>query len=152
MKREVIKILLVDDDEDDVVLIKEFIAEGLKGIKWEIQQATSVEGALEKILAEKYDICLVDYRLGEFDGLSLLQEIKYKGIEVPVVLLTGQGDEEIAVQAMKAGVSDYLLKSRLTPELLTSSIRYTVELYKREMLRKQAEEGLRKLSRAVEQS
>lgn len=152
MDKKGIKILIVEDDEDDVVLIKDFIHSGMKGVVCTIDHATSFFQAESYIENNCYDICLLDYRLGEVDGLEFLRTVKTKEVTTPIIFLTGQGDEEVAIAAMKAGATDYLLKAKLSPELLCQSIRYAVELHKKEELRRQAEEQVRKLLCAIEQS
>jgi len=152
MDEQGIKILIVDDDEDDAILIKDFIHTGMKGSALTIDYIVSFSVAAPRIHHASYDVCLLDYRLGERDGLDLLRTLRKRGITVPVIFLTGQGDEEIAVEAMKAGATDYLLKAKLSPDLLCQSIRYAVELNKKEKLHKQAEAQIRKLSYAIEQS
>src|SRR5207249_11403069 len=73
------------------------------------------------------DICLIDYRLGARNGIELLRQALERGCVAPVILLTGQGEHEIDLQAMKAGAADYLVKGRLDAGLLERSIRYAIE-------------------------
>lgn len=138
-----IKILVVDDDEDDAILVRDFINEGMRRNPYSIEQASSFSEALSRIDTNDYDIFLLDYQLGEGNGLQLMQEIRSKGVPSPVIFLTGHGDEEIAVSAMKAGAADYLPKTKLTSHLLCHSISYSLELYKTNELRRQAENALK---------
>jgi PAS domain S-box-containing protein len=80
---------------------------------------------------------LLDYRLGQRDGLELLRESAGKGCDVPVIVLTGQGDYRIDVEAMRSGAADYLIKDSITSDLLERAIRYSIE-------RKRTESALRK--------
>lgn len=152
MKEPEIKILIVDDDTDDIVLIKDFLQSGMKGVKCVLDHASSLSEAISCVSRTDYEVCLFDYRLGEVDGLDVLRRIRAEGVAAPVIFLTGQGDEEIAVEAMKAGAVDYLPKAKLSSELLCQSVRYAMELREKEMARKKAEAALKEseeLNRAV---
>jgi diguanylate cyclase (GGDEF)-like protein len=140
MKEQEIKILLVEDDEDDVVLIKSFILSGMKDRKVSIELASSFLEAIAYLDKTRYDICLFDYRLGQVNGVDLLRTMRATGITTPVIFLTGQGDEEVAVEAMKAGATDYLIKAKLSSDLLCKSIRYVMELQKKEEALREGEE------------
>lgn len=122
MVEQKVSILLVDDDEDDVVLIREYLVEGMSDSLYIIDHASSCAEAESHLMQVYYDICLFDYRLGEVDGLDLLRSIRNQKNTIPVIFLTGQGDEEVAVEAMKAGATNYLVKAKLTPDLLCKTI------------------------------
>ncbi|MGH8522684.1 MAG: ATP-binding protein, partial [Gammaproteobacteria bacterium] len=81
-----------------------------------------------RIESEDYDVWLFDYRLGAHSGLDLLQAAAKQGCEVPVILLTGQGDREVDLQAAQLGAWDYLSKQELElcPKLLERAIRYGI--------------------------
>jgi len=122
----VLRILLVDDDEDDRLVTRDMLAES--GRAWyELTAVASYEDALTAIKAGQHDVYLIDYRLGEHDGLGLLREVRAQGDRKPIVLLTGAGDYDVDVEAMKAGAADYLVKGQISPALLERSIRYAVE-------------------------
>jgi two-component system NtrC family sensor kinase len=130
------RILLVEDDEDDAFFIKELIKELHIRPFPEIIHAHSPSFGLDLLQDDTFDICLFDYRLGEIDGIDLIQQVRSKGLHCPIILLTGQGDQEIAVQAMKAGAIDYLVKSKLTTESLETAMRYAMQLHNEEVRRK----------------
>jgi PAS domain S-box-containing protein len=135
MNNEPVRVLLVDDDEDDYVLTRDWFCE-MEGARFELEWVASYDAALNAIAHHHHDVYLLDYRLGERNGLELLREAIAKGCKAPIILLTGQGDHEIDVEAMKAGAADYLDKSQLGAPLLERSIRYAIE-------RKQAEQKIR---------
>jgi two-component system cell cycle sensor histidine kinase/response regulator CckA len=121
-----LRVLLVEDDEDDYILTRGLLSD-IKGKRFEITWIKNPHEGLEAMAANRHDVCLVDYRLGALTGIELLRAALSRNCQAPVILLTGQGEREIDVEAMKAGASDYLVKGRLEPELLERSIRYAVE-------------------------
>ncbi|MGH6902008.1 MAG: putative bifunctional diguanylate cyclase/phosphodiesterase, partial [Geminicoccaceae bacterium] len=88
--------------------------------------------ALAVIAQARHDICLVDYRLGERNGLELVREAVEVGSAAPFIVLTGQGNREIDLEAMRAGAADYLAKSEMTAPLLDRAIRYAIERHRAE--------------------
>lgn len=135
MDNHLVRVLLVDDDEDDYILTRDLLSES-QGIRFELEWIAACDPALEAIAHNKYDVYLLDYRLGEHNGLQLLRDAVAQGCTAPIILLTGQGDREIDIEAMKAGAADYLDKSQIRAPLLERSIRYAVE-------RKKAEQKIR---------
>lgn len=133
----------MDDDEDDNLLVKELLREGFPDIKISLDSASYSDGAQKYLYKKQYDICLLDLRLGENDGVKLLNVAKEKCATVPVIFLTGQGDQGKAVEVMKACASDYLIKSRLSVEGLERAIRNAIELRNEKEQRNKAETALR---------
>jgi diguanylate cyclase (GGDEF)-like protein len=119
-------ILLVEDDEDDFILTRDLLSE-VEGISYNIEWASTYESALDAIKCRCHDVYLFDYRLGERTGLELMRTTLDSGSKVPVILMTGQGDKEIDMEAMSAGASDYLVKGNIDAQLLERTIRYAVE-------------------------
>lgn len=144
MTRKSLKILIIEDDEDDLFYIKELLNEGLGEPAPIIDHYSSIGRSLENLNPFHYDLAMFDYRLGEINGIELLRNIREQGCDIPIILFTGQGDQEVAVEAMKAGATDYLAKGKLSIESVTQSIRYALGLRKEEILRKQTEEKLKK--------
>lgn len=121
-----IRIAIIDDDEEDFFIISDCI-QAIEGSNFHIDWYNNYQDGLQKINAREYDIYFVDYRLGSHTGLELLQEINRNGFYDPVVLLTGKGNKDIDIKAMKYGATDYLVKSELTTEKLERCIRYSLE-------------------------
>jgi PAS domain S-box-containing protein len=126
MEERPLRVFLIEDDEDDYILIKEMLSK-IPSPGIEIEWFNDYDGGLEALCSRPLDACLMDYRLGERSGLELLREAIQKGCEAPIVLLTGQGDHEVDVEAMKAGAYDYLVKGQISPDLLERSIRFAME-------------------------
>jgi DNA-binding response OmpR family regulator len=122
----VVRVLLVDDDDDDYRLTREMLAEVAQP-KYELEWAKTYDAGLEVIGRREHDVYLLDYRLGERDGLQLLREALMRGCRAPLILLTGQGDREVDLAAMSAGAADFLPKNQLSAALLERSIRYALD-------------------------
>jgi diguanylate cyclase (GGDEF)-like protein len=149
MDKDQLKILVVDDDEDDIFLVKELLREGFPSTAVTLDSTNSSHGAQKYLEKNQYDICLLDLRLGENDGVTLLNLAKEQCATVPVIFLTGQGDQEKAVEVMKAGAADYLIKSRLSVEGLKRAIKNAIELRNEKEQRNKAETALRAQDRLL---
>ena len=121
-----IKVLLVDDDEDDYLITRDLVSR-VRESRYQLEWINNYNEGLAAIKRGEHDICLLDYRLGERTGLELLRELQSFKARPPIILLTGQGDQEIDIEAMKAGAADYLVKGRLTADTLERSIRFALE-------------------------
>jgi two-component system, cell cycle response regulator len=121
------RILLIDDDRLQYSLMNGFIGQFRTG-PWELEWVDSYAAGLKKLVGSRYAVCLLDYRLGDRDGLELLREARAADSPTPVVLLTGEDTNEIDEAAMEAGAMDYLVKGEITPRMLEHSIRYARKL------------------------
>jgi signal transduction histidine kinase len=137
-----VRILLVDDDEDERVILESILADAGPGRRFALERAGTAGEALALVATLRWDLLLLDYRLGETDGLALLRECRARGVETPVIFLTGQGDQEIAVEAMKAGATDFLVKSKISLDGLLAAIRHALDLDEKERARREAERRL----------
>jgi len=99
----------------------------VKGEVFRLDWIPSYHDALQAIRRGEHDVYLLDYRLGGNNGLDILREARGDGCGAPMILLTGQGDDAVDVEAMKAGASDYLVKGQIESSLLGRSIRYAIE-------------------------
>jgi signal transduction histidine kinase len=125
-----LKILLVDDDEVDRIAVRRALKK--TPLKIELTEADASKSAIANLVEQSFEIILLDYRLPDCTGLELISQIKQLKIDTPFIVLTGQGDEEIAVEIMKAGASDYLAKSKIEPTNLAKSIKNAIRLYQAE--------------------
>ncbi len=138
---ENVKILMVDDDEVDCMAVKRSLKSA--GVEMEWAEVTECESAIAILQQQTFDCIFLDYLLPDGNGLELVQQIRALGIATPIVVLTGQGDERIAVEVMKAGAFDYLPKARITPENLYQILNQAVRLYRAEQAAILAGEKLR---------
>ncbi|HEY9685416.1 MAG TPA: ATP-binding protein [Coleofasciculaceae cyanobacterium] len=121
-----VRVLLVDDDEDEYIITRRIISE-IVGRKHLLDWAATYEQGLQMIVEGNHDIYLIDYRLDEHTGLDLLKEAIAEGCTQPMILLTGQEDREVDIEAMRSGAWDYLVKGRIDAPVLERAIRYTLE-------------------------
>ena len=121
-----IKVLFVEDDEDDYLIARDLFEE-IPGGSYELEWVRSFDDALALETPDCYDICLLDYRLGEHDGIELMTELRSRGFNCPMILLTGQGDMEIDRMATTAGASDFLVKGQISSAALERSVRYAIQ-------------------------
>ena len=145
---ETLKILLVDDDEDDYILTRDLLFE-VENKKYDIEWVDNYDAALKVIDRDAHDVYLFDFRLGSHSGMELLQYAVEHKRTAPVILLTGQGDHETDVAAMKAGASDFLMKGHISAQLLERSIRYAVNNKKTEKALKDSEVKYRSLAQSA---
>ncbi|MBF0634511.1 MAG: PAS domain S-box protein, partial [Nitrospinae bacterium] len=119
-------ILMIDDSEDDFVLIRDMLDEAVPG-KYEMSWASSFSRGLKMAEESIYAVAFLDYRLGDGDGLKFLMEARAKGLKTPMVFLTGKGNYWVGVEAIRRGVSDFLVKGEVTPALLERAILHAIE-------------------------
>ena len=112
MNNKPLKILIVDDREDDaLLLIRELKKNGFNPDYKRVDNPTDMNSTLDN---EKFDIVVSDFAMPNFTGLDALKIFKSKSLYIPFILISGAIGEDVAVQAIKAGANDYLLKNNLT--------------------------------------
>lgn len=136
-----VSVLLVDDDKEEYVVTKKHLRDARTGT-FQVEWAPSFGDALRAMKDAHYDVCLLDYHLGERTGIELLSEMRSLRYDLPVILLTGRGSLELDIEAMQMGAFDYLEKSDVTPVLLERSIRYTIENHRARAALREANEEL----------
>ena len=121
-----VRVLLVEDDEDDYLLTRDLLRE-IDSRRFELEWLQSYEAALQRVGRNDFDVALFDFRLGSRTGLELLHAARELRCTAPIILMTGQGDLEIDLEAMRSGAADYLVKGELDAALLERSIRYAIQ-------------------------
>lgn len=148
-----LKILIVDDDDVDRMAVRRALK--ASGLDVMVTEAEDADSALAKLNHEHFDCCLLDYRMPGSDGLDVVRRARENGLMVPFIMLTGFGDEQTAVELMKAGAADYISKNTLTPERLALSLRGVVRVHQAEIEANRADVELRRYAqqmRAVAQA
>jgi DNA-binding NtrC family response regulator len=115
-------ISIVDDSEIDRFTYRRYL-ESAPNLNWQIVDCESAEEALDLCNRDCPDVILLDYLLPGTNGLELLQDLTQRLGKLPVIImLTGQGNEAVAVEAMKRGAQDYLIKGQLTAQMLVNAV------------------------------
>ncbi len=119
------RVLVVEDDNQQARFIQLILTKYTP--PFDVQLANDGPVAVELASKEKYDVITLDYNLPSMTGLQVLEQLKKLDIQAPIIMVTGQGDEKIAVQALRNGALDYITKSKeqlnLLPRVLLRAIR-----------------------------
>ncbi len=121
-----VKVLLIEDDADDYLLTCDLLEETTRST-YEVTWCADSESGLVALYSGRYDICLVDYRLGAQTAIELLEQGAQALRRTPAIVLTGSHSSEIDHAAMEAGAADYLVKDQLTSDSLERTIRYAMQ-------------------------
>ena len=121
-----LSILIVEDNPADVLLITEYLAEK-KGVEFNFKDTDNLESAIGLLSQHDFDVILLDLFLPDSAGLESVRRVITVAPDVPVIVLTGLQDEEVAIQAVRYGAQDYLEKQFISPVLLYKSIIYAIE-------------------------
>jgi len=145
-----LKIMIIEDEKHHFELMERAIKKELPNAV--VDLCEKADFGLDRLEETSPDIIIADYLFSGMSGLELFEELKMRKIDIPVIVVTGHGDESVAVRAMKLGAFDYVVKSGNFFELIPESIRkalYTNELKSRA---RQAEEELRRNQKTLEKA
>ena len=142
-----IRILLVEDNPDDRLLIKRGISKGLESPT--IIEAHKEEYLSKAIRTGEFDIVITDYNLGWTNGIEVLKSVKHYCPDCPVIMMTVMDTEEVAINAMKAGLDNYIVKSASQFALMGETIRSALEQKERVQALEEAETRYIELSESV---
>ncbi|WP_303290080.1 EAL domain-containing protein [Marinobacter sp. SS5-14b] len=126
MTDPILRVLLIEDDEDDYLITRDLLEE-VSPVSTRLTWRDNLDDGLAALRENMVDIALIDLRLGPDSGLDLIQQAQAEGITTPFILLTGQGDAELDARAVELGAADYLVKGRLDGHVLMRSIRYAID-------------------------
>ncbi|MFL9455554.1 MULTISPECIES: hybrid sensor histidine kinase/response regulator [Nostocales] len=136
------KVLLVEDNPGDVRLLQEFLLE-VPSVEFVLKQVQQLDEALKSLEEESFDVILLDLLLPDSQGLETFVKIHCQTPAIPVIVLTGFNDENLAINAMQQGAQDYLVKGQVNGDLLFRSMRYAIERQRTEEALRQSEERFR---------
>jgi two-component system sensor histidine kinase UhpB len=135
MPQSPIKILLIEDSLTDAMLLQEHLS-AVEFEKFEINHVQRLDEALALLRTEHFNVALIDLTLPDSTGPDTFARIQREAPLLPLVILTGLGDEMLAVEAVRRGVQDYLIKGQSDARQIVRAIRYAIE-------RSRAEEAMR---------
>ncbi len=121
------KILLIDDDRMQFRLTQAHFS-NFRYETFELEWAETYEEGLARVLGGTYAACLLDYQLGDRNGLELIRAAMAGGARTPIVFLTAESSERVDIEAMNAGALDYLVKGEISSRTLERSLRYALKL------------------------
>jgi PAS domain S-box-containing protein/putative nucleotidyltransferase with HDIG domain len=137
-------ILIIEDNPADARFIREILSE-FNGAAYDFKYADRLSDALKMISGNSLDIVLLDLSLPDSEGLDALSAIVAANFHIPIVVLTGTDDSDIADRALGMGAQDYLVKGKYDSGMLSRSIRYAIERKKSEIELKKSERKFRSL-------
>ena len=149
MYEEKVRVLLVEDNPRDVEIIRRMLG-NYQRARFEVHSADTAEQGLEQLGTDEFDVILLDYMLPGQDGLRFLARVGDDPDVPPVIMLTAQGDERVAAQAMSLGAYDYFPKSSIVSEILAQAIHQALEKYRLNNQLEGAEQVIFTLAAAVE--
>jgi signal transduction histidine kinase len=128
MPKQLLKILLVDDSQTQYSMVVDFLQVVTSPlIEYRIKWASNYDDGVELLEQDTYDVGLIDYELGDDNGLDFIAYVVQQQISLPMILFTGHGSFEVDLEAMRAGAVDYLDKTTLRPKTLERAIRYAIQ-------------------------
>jgi PAS domain S-box-containing protein len=151
ISRARMKLLLVGDSEEDLNYLGDLLGRSGNG-HLGLDHVRSPEEAAIRLGQATYDLLLCEYKSGDGAALRLLHEVHRNSSKAPVIFLSDHVDEITLDTALKAGTGDFARTSTIDQPVIAHTIRYTIGVYCKERQRQKAEDTLRKLWRAVEQS
>jgi len=137
-----LKALLIEDSEDQALLLRELLSES-DDPAFSVEHADRLTSALALLGMTGFDVLILDLSLPDSHGTDTVARVRTAAAHVPIVVLTGQDDEDVAITAVQNGAQDYLVKGRVDSKALVRSIRYAIQ-------RHRIQEGVRKMRKEFE--
>lgn len=141
-------ILVVEDEKAFAALVREIVTEEGRGA-YVVSVAGDLAAAIAQLKATRVDLVLLDLTLPDRNGLDTYLDLRQVAAPVPVIVLSGLNDEDTALQALRAGAQDYLLKNEFDGRLLARAIRYAFERSRVEARLRESEQFFRLISENV---
>lgn len=133
-----IRVLLIDDEQTQYFLVEGYLKQS-KTVNFHLDWVPSYDALVAQIQQADYDICLLDFELGDYTGIDVLRYFREQEIGVPVIVLTGYSSHDIDIAVMTEGAVDFIDKTMLNAHLLDRAIRYTVQQFRHTEALKQSE-------------
>jgi len=136
MTRQSYRILHIEDDAADIAVVSRLLRR-VRDFDVEVVAKQTPDAGLKELMESEVDCVLLDYRLGATDGLAVLSRIRHINPYVPIVFVTGEGNEYVAIEALRRGAQEYQVKSSLTSRSLQQAIQSALRISKQERLLEQ---------------
>ncbi|HEX3012976.1 MAG TPA: response regulator [Methanobacterium sp.] len=144
MNSKPIKILLIEDNKEDAVIIREMLKE-TSNISFELKHVDRLKAGFGSLFNDSFDVLLLDLNLPDSWGFDTFIRTYDQAPELPIVIMSGFDDEDIAVKAVREGAQDYLIKGQIDGRLLARSISYAIERKETEKELMKSQKDLREL-------
>ncbi|MDP6116657.1 MAG: response regulator [Planctomycetota bacterium] len=129
MPEEQIKALLIEDSEADYALIKEYVSSSIN-TSFELERADRLSKGIGMLANTHYDVALLDLSLPDSSGMETVTRFREQIDDVPVVVMSGLLDENIAIQCVQQGAQDYLVKTRMSTEAIVRAVKYAIQRHR----------------------
>jgi len=141
-QNELIRILLIEDDEADIELLDAYLGE-VNGFKYELFPVNAIEKVKAELLKAEFTIVIMDLGLKLTRGIETYRALKALDIELPVIIVTGLDDEQVGLKAINENAQDYLVKGKFDGQKVVQVIRYAIARFQIEKQLQQSEERSR---------
>ncbi|SHJ66156.1 PAS domain S-box-containing protein [Desulfatibacillum alkenivorans DSM 16219] len=125
LKKGIIRVLVVEDNPADLDLVTEYLEMGVHDFC--VESASSIEDACTQLKNSKFDVVLLDLGLPDSQGVETVSRMVKECPSIPIIALTGRDDDETALQAIREGAQDYLVKGKISPDQIIRAIRYAID-------------------------
>ena len=124
-----IKVLLIEDNPGDARLIREVLSD-TDHLNFELKWVDQLETGIELITKDAFDVVLLDLSLPDSHGMETIIDFREQAPAIPIVVLTGLDDEQVALNAVQHGAQDYLIKGQVNSSVIMRSMRYAIERHR----------------------
>jgi DNA-binding NarL/FixJ family response regulator len=124
-----LKVLVIEDNPDDAVILQDYLGQS-DSPRFLVEQVSTLAHGMRRLQASQPDVLLLDLSLMDSRGIDTVTRAREEAPDVPIVVLTGLNDEDVAVRALREGAQDYLVKSRVDSSALVRSIRYAIQRHR----------------------
>ncbi|MBI5681175.1 MAG: PAS domain S-box protein [Methanobacterium sp.] len=142
MRENITNVLIIEDNPGDVIIIREMLKDAV-GIHFNLLNVGNLSDGLKILVKEDIDILLLDLNLPDSHGIDTFIKMNQNAPNMPIIILTGLTDEELAINAVAEGAQDYLVKGQIESQLLAKSIKYAIERKNIERKLRESEEKYR---------
>jgi DNA-binding response OmpR family regulator len=126
MDTNIFEILLVEDDSGDAELLYELL-EQVPNMQFDVTHVTRLAEATKQTNVEPYDVILLDLALPDSEGMNTIRSMVGAAPTIPIVVLTGNNDEETGLEALRNGAQDYLVKGQVDSGAVTRAMRFAIQ-------------------------